>query len=638
MAQTQTFGTLARTVADFVGGPDNVTSLQNCTTRLRFVVRDSGLVDYEGLNRAPGVLQALNAGGQVQVVIGTHVEDVRKEILSVPGWSQLDGAPAAEGSDRRRPLDAVFDFLGGTFQPLLPPLAGAAMVQIVAMLLTQLNIISTASPTAGILTAAGNAVFYFLPVLVAFTASRKLGANPFTGATIAAALLHPGFTAIGATGTLAQAFGLPLFMYTYSSAMFPALLIALALAGLDRVLKRTVPRSLELIVIPSLELLILVPVAALAFGPIGVLFGNGIASGTTWLSTTFPFLFYVIIPALWILFVSLGIHWALISLLLSELATQGSSAFLGAAVGYQFAIMGVAIGVLVRAMRDRNTAMRETAAAATVAAWVGGISEPTLYGLILRHRRILIVQVISAAAAGAVLGFFNTVGTGLVAAGPTFLAIPLFQPVLGFVLALCVGIAVPLVIFQFWPYEKRAAAADPLSENSSISTTYGGFRGSIESDGPVDGIAVGSPMAGTVVPLAESADPVFAGGLVGPGVAIAPSDDRVLAPADGTIVAVPKSRHAIGLRTKEGVELLIHVGMNTVRLGGTHFTVHVTQGQEVTAGDVLLDFDRKAIEAAGYSLVSPIVITNATANQDVKVIAEGAVLAGAPLLALGVKG
>lgn len=624
--------TLASDVGSAVGGPENVSWVGSCTTRLRFIVKDDSRVDLDRLKKTPGVLKALRAGGQVQVVIGTHVEQVRDQLYGIEGWAEFRDAAGGAGSAASSSwLDAVFDFLGGTFQPLLAPITGAALVQVIALLLNQFGVLAATDPTYLILSAAGNAVFYFLPVFVGFTASRKLGANPFTGATIAAALLHPSFTAIGKTGDVAHAFGLPLFMYSYASSMFPALLMALALAGLDRLLKRGVPRSLQQIGIPTIEVLVLVPLTALVFGPVGSLLGNAIGTGTKWLSGTAPWAFYIVIPAVWIILVAMGIHWAVISIALGELAA-GSSTILGAAFGYQYAMMGVALGMLIKTSRDRNKALRDTAAAASLSVVIGGITEPTLYGLVLPYRRVLVIEVISAAASGAALGLFRTVMIGFSPA--PILALPLMQPVLGAVVALVVAVVVAIVLVQIWGYQAKGASSLPgsASEGAVDSGVVGGFRGISDSAAAKEVVEISAPMTGVVRTLADTSDPVFAGGLIGQGVAIVPTGSRVVAPADGTIVAVPDTGHAVGLRTDSGIELLVHVGIETVRLDGKPFTPSVRQGQRVTAGQTLLDFDPEAIAAAGCSLDSPVVVTNLASSQEVDVVAGATVGEGAPLL------
>lgn len=627
--------TLADEVADLVGGPGNVAQAGSCATRLRFVVRDKSKVDLDALNATKGVMKAVHAGGQLQIVIGTHVGEVLAAILKLPGWDKLGSGSAGDAApEKRRPLDVVFGFLGGTFQPLIPAITGAAMVQIITLLLVQFAGLDSTSPTALILVATGNALFYFLPVLVAYSASAKLGVNPFVGAVIAAALLDPNFVSIGQRGDVLQAFGLPLYMFTYENSMFPALMVALALAGLDRVLKKVMPRSLQQVFNPTIELLVLVPITALVFGPIGVVVGDAIGAGLAWLSSDLPFLFYILVPALWVFLVAFGLHWAIIAIAIADFAATGSSAVFGAVMGYGYSIMAVAIAVLIRTIRDKNKELRDTATAAAVSATIGGITEPTIYGIVLRYRKMLWIQVITAAVTGAVLGLFGVVMKGF-SPSPLF-TLPIMDPLVGTLLGLATALVVAIALVQVFGYGTKpasgAAIDEPDAETVVGEAAVGGFVGASDADAPSGPVTLTAPLAGRIVPLSETGDPVFGAGLVGPGVAIVPSGNRIVAPGAGVVVSVPKSHHAIGLRLDSGVEVLIHVGVDTVKLAGAHFTPRVTQNQRVVAGDVLLEFDADAIAAAGYSLVTPVIVTNVVTGQQVAPLGGDEASEGAALL------
>lgn len=364
--------------------------------------------------------------------------------------------PAAVGmKSGNKVLDAVFGFLAGTFVPLLPAITGAALVQVVALLLVQFGALEASDPTYLVLHATGNAIFYFLPVFVAYTASGLLGANPFIGATIAAVLLHPSFTNLGAPGEVIPAFGLPLFLTTYASTMFPSLLLALALGGLDRLLRRWVPESAQAIANPALELLLLAPLTALVLGPVGAISGQWIGSGVAWLANTAPWAFYLVVPTFWIFLVLFGMHWALVSIALLEIAQNGESAILGASFGMVYAVVGVAIGVLIKASRDRDKPVRDIAAAAAIAVAIGGISEPTLYGLILRYRKLLIIEMIAAASAGVMLAIGKV--TMVAFAIPPVLGLPAQQPTWAATLALLTATLVAVGLVLTWGYENPDA-------------------------------------------------------------------------------------------------------------------------------------------------------------------------------------
>lgn len=615
---------MAGQVADLIGGPKNVSSVQTCATRLRFVVKDRSDVRMAQLQQTPGVVQVVESAGQVQVVIGTQVETVRDALLALPGWGGFadSGTSASSG----RPVDRVFDFLSGTFQPLLYPLIGAAMLKVALTLLTQLQWLDPAGPTGLLLAAASNALFYFLPIFVGFTASRKLGANPYLGATITAALLEPNFLALGASGDVTRVLGLPLYLFGYASTMFPALLAALALAATERVLKRVLPQSLHLLLVPAIALTMLVPVTALVFGPIGVLLGNAVASGVTWLGATVPLLFYVVVAATWVFMVSLGLHWAVLPIVIVELTTTGSSGLFAAAGGYQFAMIGAALGVFLKSRHDAP--LRLTSGAALAAAAVGGVTEPTLYGLVLRYKRVLVAEVIGAAAAGLVLGLFTVTGSAIVLA--PILGIPSFSPVVGYVIALAVGVGVTTTIILLRGYQSpKDAARRAASAESTAPAPRPGTAPTVTRP-----VLVGSPVEGTVVPLSQVPDPIFAANLLGGGVAIAPTADRVVATLAGVVVVAPESGHAVGIRSDDGIELLVHVGIDTVKMGGVGFRLAVAPGDRVHAGQVLLTFDREAIARAGHSLLTPVIVTNGAALGPVQAVTEGDVAEGAPLLSV----
>lgn len=620
---------LASRVADLVGGPGNVSTVQTCATRLRFVVKDKSRVQLADLKKTPGVMQVVESAGQIQVVIGTHVEQVRDALVDLPGWGKLKDGPASAGG-AQRPIDRVFDFLSGTFQPLLYPLIGAAMVKVVIILLVQFGWLDAMGPTGLLFAAAGNSLLYFLPIFVGFTASRKLGANPFLGATITAALLEPNFVALGAPGEVTDVLGVPLYLFSYASSMLPALLAALALAGTERFLKRVLPPVLHLLLIPTIALLVLVPLSALVFGPIGVLAGQAVASGLGWLGATAPVLLYVVIGASWVFLVSIGLHWALFPMVMLEFTENGASVLFGAAMGYQAAMIGVALGVFLKARRDKT--LRTTAGAALTAVAIGGITEPTLYGMVLRYKRVLLATVLGGAAAGLVLGLFQVKATAIVMS--PVLGLPALTPTVGAVLGLVAGIVVPTVIIMTRGYQSPAEAAAAAASAADEAAGDARVVAAAPSRTLSARVVIASPVAGKVVPLSEVPDPIFSANLLGHGLAVLPSEGRVVAPADGTVVVAPQSGHAVGIRTDDGVEVLVHVGIDTVKMAGEGFALAVAPGDRVRQGQVMLTFDTDAISRAGYSLFTPVIITNGGALGEVSPLASGDVTEGGPLLAV----
>jgi beta-glucoside PTS system EIICBA component len=556
---------------------------------------------------------------------------VRDAIVALPGWKAVGGEAVGLAPVSGKLIDRVFDFLSGTFQPLLYPLMGAAMVKLVLAIAVMIwPYDPTHMPTeVALLTAAGNALFFFLPIFVGITASKKLGANPYMGGVIAAALMEPNFTAMGKAGDVVQFFGAPLYLFSYANGMLAALLSSVALSYLERWLRKVTPKVIELVIVPMVCLLVLVPLSALVIGPFGILVGGALGSGLSWLSSTVPLLFYVLVGTGWVFMVMLGLHWALFPLAIVGLMSPEGSTLLGAAFAYQISIVGVGLGVFLKAKKDTQT--RTLASGAFLASLLGGITEPTLYGLVLRYKRVLAAQLIGAFADSIVAGLFQISIHALVLS--PLLSLPVFTPIIGYLITLVVGIGVAAAAVMVLGYAdpKSAGKTDADADRSAVRPDAAALAAAGRTHQPQ---LVVSPAAGQVLPLSAVPDPIFAGGLLGPGVAIEPTSDRICSPMDGVVIVVPKSGHAVGIRNDAGQEVLVHVGLDTVKLNGDGFTVHVKNGDRVRSGDPLIDFDRSKITAAGYSLITPIVVSNAKATGGVTDLATGTIVEGGTLFSI----
>lgn len=697
-------------IVDGVGGPGNIRSIGHCTTRLRMVLADRGLADRDAVRALPGIMSTVERGGQFQVVVGHEVGEVenrvREIVLEGTGGAELEEAPPGLSF-----VDRAFDLFMGTFQPLLWALVGASMVRLMLSLGLQLGWIDPQSGTYAVWAAAGNALFALFPVFVAITASRKLGANPYVGGAIGAALVD---------GTLADLspedpttfLGIRLEMVDYSSSVFPALLAAVALSVLEKWLKRLLPRDLHLVAIPAICLIVIVPMTVLALGPIGTLLGHWIAGVVTTLNDFSPVLTGALYAAGFMFMVMLGLHWATMPAILAGMAADGSDplpAYMGAA---NFAVFGIAFGV---AMRSRDRSLRQLGFSGMVTGLLAGISEPTVYGILLRFRRTLPIMVVAAAAGGALLGLLGVESTAFVFS--SVFTIPAFEPVGGYVLGITVAFTLAAGLVGALGYEDRRAAvavaapgapagavegavpagavaggegagsrettttvsapaldgtptsgaagptAGPVASSprshapASSSPTHGapspsGPAGThrngagpgsapgadvpgSEAPAEVGALRLMAPLSGTVVALAEVADPLFAKGMLGPGVAIQPSGGLVRAPADGTVTSVARTSHALSITTSSGADVVIHLGIDTVHLSGRHFDVLVSPGQHVVSGQPVAHMDIAALVAEGYDPTTPVIVTNARALGRVEVvdgITGGAIRAGDPLL------
>ena len=600
-----------------LGGADNVDSVYHCITRLRFSLKDNAKADETALKAVPTVVGVNDAGGQYQVVIGDRVSEVFEAVVGRE--PRLGSEPAADAKKKGgNPAQRFFDFIGGVFAPILPAIAGAGLLKGILALLAFAGWIDVTSGTYLVLSAIGDAAFYFLPVLVAMTAARKLGANQYVAVAMAGVLVYPALiTALG-SGEAIDFLGAPVTAVTYSYSVIPVLLGVYLMSWVERGLNRIIPRIIRLMVVPLITLVVVTPITLLLLGPIGTFVGNGISGGITWgLSNGGP-IAGAIIGALLPLIIMTGMHYALVPFILTNLAQTGVDKFLPLTYVQTFATAGAALGVAIRAKSKTLTSL----AFSTSFTALMGVTEPALYGLVVPLRRPLYATMIGGAVGGAVsLGFgvnaYVLAGNGGIPGLPGLVGETFVWAIVAIVLAFIVSLVMTLVFgFDESAYANAAGAAtDPVT--STVST---------------EGRTIVSPAAGRLIPLADVPDRIFADGVMGPGVAVVPASDDIVAPVSGEVVALFPTNHALGIRTDDGVEVLIHVGINTVALEGKGFAAHVAQGDRVTIGQKLLTVD--LAEVGKTHDTSVIVVVTGGFDGDVTPVEPGFLEAGAPIFAL----
>lgn len=668
---------LAAEVVAGVGGAGNVESVDHCVTRLRFVVRDRAAVDRQALAALPDVMSVVDRGGQLQIVIGAGVPSLHDAVLALlkAAWARdpessrgtpgaLGAAPGASSAtgpasgdrprpSRRRLIDRAFDLLTGTFHPLLYALVGSSMVKTALVLAVELGWLSTQSTTYAIWAAGANAAFFFLPILVGITASMKLGANPYVGGVLGAALLEAHYTDLGPVGTTARFLGIPVTVIDYSQSVIPTIIAAVMLAGLERRLKRIVPKSLHLVLVPTLCLAVLVPATVIIFGPLGTHVGEALSDAVGRVWDLSPAAAGALMGGFWQVFVIFGVHWGFVPVIVNDLAQQGHSLLTGPLVAAVLAQGAATLGVFVR---TRNPGLRQLAGASSASAFIAGVTEPAIYGVTLRLRRPFVYACIGGAVGGAIAAVGRSAADSFIF--PSLIALPAYLTVgsfplqvLGTTTAVALAFGLTLVLGFRDPPTGEAEGASPEAVRAGEPATPAAKSGPTPPTGPSAASLAGPPSVaatgtrattvvapcdGDVVALAEVPDPVFAGGLLGPGVAIHPREGLLRAPITGRVTSLARGHHAIGITSADGVDVLIHVGMDTVQLGGRHFIPLVRQGDHVTAGDPVLAVDLAALAAAGYSVQSPLVVTNAGAHHGVEVAASGSVEAGDPVLVVHV--
>ena len=668
----------AQEILDAVGGPGNITHFTHCATRLRFELRDASVVDKDTVENIDGVLGAVpQSGDRYQIVIGGAVQSVFNEINNLPSMKSgtaasnddVKAAARAKARGKNALVDAFFEYLSDSFRPLLPVLLGASLILAFLAVLDALHIVDTRAETIpawlGYVNSMWRAVFYFLPAMVAYNASKKLDIDPWVGTAVILSLLTPNFTglsnaasfaettcttnALGTEQCVTQIGSLPLQLSDYGGQVFVPLLMVPILALVYKGLKKIVPSNVQMVFVPFISFVIIMPLTAFLIGPLSIWIGNGLGSGLAWLNGHAPIVFAIIIPIIYPFLVPLGLHWPLNALQLANIASTGSDFIQGPMGAWNFACFGATAGVLFLSIRDRDADMRQTASGALAAGLFGGISEPSLYGIHLRFKRIYPLMLTGCVVGGLVIGIGGGATTNTFVF-TSLLTIPVFTPMAVYGLGILAAFATAFLMVVFFGYrtkeqkavarEKKeamkagvsaapAAAAAPANEDAAAEATAPATEAapapSFSDEAKAD-LTLTSPMAGELVALSDVNDEAFSAGALGPGVAISPAAHAVVvAPCDGKVTVAFPTGHAYGLKSASGVQILIHIGMDTVKLDGKGFTPRVSKGDIVKRGDVLAEVDWDVIREAGYDTITPMVVTNKKKFGEVTPAAPGPV-------------
>ena len=678
----------AEAILDGIGGAENITSLTHCATRLRFELADTSKVDKEALESIPKVMGAVPQGGRnYQVVIGGDVATVYDQIKALPqmknrsqssGQSNDDVKAAARAKSKGKLpwMDTFFEYLSDSFRPILGVLLGASLVIAFAAVLDAIGVVDFRAedkPASWIFVdAMWRSVFFFLPVMVAYNAGKKLRIDPWVPAAIMLAMFTPEFTGLtdnpavqcvtnetlSAEQCSIDIFGLPLQLQDYGGNVFVPLIMAAVAALFYKGFQKIIPSAVHMVFVPFLTLLFVIPLTAFLIGPFGVWAGNGIGAGLSWLNDNVPFVFALAIPMLYPFLVPLGLHWPLNALMLVNIQTLGYDFIQGPMGAWNFACFGATAGVLALSIRDRDTVMRQTSGSALLAGLLGGISEPSLYGIHLRYKRIYPRMLVGCFAGGLTVALLTLGTNGITTNAFVFtsiLTIPVFTPMAKYAISIAVAFIVAFLLIFFTDYrtpEERAEAKaareaaergetnantadDAALGDASPSTTSAHAAGAGSGAGAADAATatatkadapaeaaepaagtttdIASPAAGEVVPMAEIDDPVFSAGTLGDGVGIVPENNDVYSPVSGTVMSAMKSGHAYGVKTEDGVEVLVHIGINTVKMKGDGFTPAVKKGDTIQKGELLATVDFDKVREAGYDTTIVLAVTNTKA-------------------------
>ncbi|BCZ45604.1 PTS beta-glucoside transporter subunit EIIBCA [Clostridium gelidum] len=581
---------LAKEVVDKVGGIENINSLFHCVTRLRFKLKETSKADKESIKNIKGVLTVVEGNGQFQVVIGNEVSDVFDTVLNMyPEIKSEAETKVVEEKPSGNILTRAFNTMASIFTPIIIALAGSGMIKAVLVILTTYGLMDKAGSTYKILSAAGNSVFYFLPLFLAFSAAKTFKVNPFISVAIIGALMEPNFTGLmKANGDMASFVGIPVVLMGYSGTVIPSILTIWAYSYLEKFLKKFIPKSIEIFALSMVALLIMVPLAVIVIGPIGVTLGNGMGYVINTLSSNNGLLAGLIVGAGWTYLVMMGIHWGVVPIMINNLSNLGYDVIRPMIAAATFASAGVALGVF---LRSRNKETRGLAASSLVPALLGGITEPIVYGLSVKYKKPLIAQTIAGGIAGAFIGAFHT--KAIVYVFPALTTLPAFfgDTFTIYIIGIIMAFTISAALTYFFGFDEGETTSRPAKANKSD-------------------LELVSCIQGEMINIEQVQDQVFAGKAMGEGIAFIPENGVVTSPIDGIIEVAFPTGHAVGIKSSNNIEVLIHVGINTVELKGEHFKMLVNQGESVRKGQQLIQFDLEAIKEKGYDTTTMMIITN----------------------------
>lgn len=598
---------IAKQVVEHVGGISNVEALTNCMTRLRFTLKDLNKADVKKLEAVKGVQGVVNKNGQFQVVIGSDVSHVCDEIKKMGSFSDTIQTKTEHVSVINRVLGAIT----AIFQPVIPAICGAGMLKAVLALLTALSWISTESQTYVLLNMFADAAFYFLPIYLAFSSAKYFKCNPYIAAVLGAILIHPTFSGLVAAAEPVTYFGIPVKLVSYGSSVVPPILIVWLQSYVEKFANKVSPNAVKVFLAPLIEFFILCPICLIVIGPLGSVVGDVLYVVFDFLNNQARWVIPVLMGAFCPLFVMTGMHYSFMPVQLAQYATLGYGTLLGP--GMLASNISQAGACFAVALRTKNKELRSTAISAGTTA-LFGITEPALYGVTMRLKTPLWCVMVSGGIAGLWGGLVNMRTYASATAGITALPVYITDDMMNVVNAvICIIIAlvcsfVLTLIFGMGRKNKadknfeEAKQAEGANSQSNSVNTYS---------------SIYSPLNGKLVKLENVNDDVFSKKVMGSGIAIFPESGKVCAPFDGKVNTVFPTKHAIGLTSDEGIELIIHVGLDTVELNGEGFVQHVQDNQEVKKGDLLLEVDLDFIQKKGYDITTPIIVTNSSSYIDV---------------------
>lgn len=604
----------AAEILRLVGGEKNVASVTNCMTRLRFNLNDAKKADVEAIKKMKGVQGVVTKNGQFQVVIGTDVGNVCDEIKKL---GKFEENAAADSTEKNGIIAAFFGTLTAIFQPIIPALAGSGMIKALLALLVALKLVDPGSQTYQIFNAFGDALFSFMPFILAFSAAKRFKCNPYVSAVLAGVLLHSSFTGLN-TGDPVHLFGfIPVTMISYGGSVVPILLIVWVQSYIKKFANKISPKPVKIFLAPMITIIVTGIIGITIAGPLGNLVGQVIAIGFNWLNDYAGWVIPVLMGTFCPFFVMTGMHYCFAPIQTIQYATLGYGTILGPGMLASNIAQGTA--ALVVGIKSKNKDLKQLGFSSGVTGLMG-ITEPALYGVNLRLKKPLYASMIGGCAAGLYAGItgihtFSSTTAGIFAL-PVYIGGEGFGNVMNAAITIVISMVVTAIATFIIGFD------DPVdAETDDVSSIEEKKNTPVKAEGIK--LTVDSPLEGKIIPLSEVQDEVFSNEIVGKGAAVVPEKGEVHAPSEGEIISIFDTGHALGIRTKDGIELLIHIGLNTVELKGKYFQIHAKEGDHVKKGDLLISFDMDAIRKAGYDITTPVLVSNTADYMDILAKQEG---------------
>ena len=615
------YESVAKKILQRVGGAENVTGLVHCMTRLRFNLKDESIVDDEAVKKTKGVMGVMKKGGQYQIIIGNDVGYVYEELNKLGKFSNQVPKKKENSTEKKNILTMLMDTISGIMTPVIPAIIGAAMIKVLLTLLPMIGVLNTSGDTYQLLNVIGDGAFFFMPVLIAVSASKKFGTNVYYAASIALIMLHPNFismmtTAHDANETIRFLGLIPVTYATYSYSVIPIILAVWSLKYVEKFVDKITPVITKNFLKPMLVVLIEAPIALIILGPLGAICGNVLSDVVYFIHDKLGFIAVGLVAGIYPFVVMAGMHHAFTPIKLGMIATTGYENFI--CIGELCSNMAQGAASLAVAIKSKNKDFKQIAGSSAFSALLAGITEPALYGVTLRLKRPMLGACIGAVAGGLFGGFFQLKCFGI--ATPAIVTIVQYVEESRPMSLLIAALTILITVIVAFIATMLIGFEDVVDEDDEEEY----FEEVKEEPELTDGeeITVLNPLAGEIVSLNQVKDATFSQEILGKGVAVIPAEGVVYAPFDGKVDMMFETGHAVGLTSDKGVELLIHVGIDTVNLKGQYFHPMKKTGDEVKKGDVLLTFEKEKIEQE-YDLMTPVIISNTNRYQEIKAVKTG---------------